>query len=236
MTFGPEAISTRSPRRRPRHPIATATASAGRPLPGMLHSRGRLRGVVEVCPGGDRLIRSAWPPECRPASHAARHRKAPSFAENAKRASPPFRPPDCHRVRLEHMEGCEPPLPGRRSQEGLPGHWRGSDRGYHVLLAPDLPVRFMAKSNTRSTDGHVRVRATMANGEEARRGLPDAGAWPRAERRSCRIVGLSRSVQQYRPTPKNDEAVVERLKELASENRRYGYLRLHAVLRRRGWS
>ena len=57
-----------------------------------------------------------------------------------------------------------------------------------------------------------------------------------SERRSCRIVGLSRSVQQYRPTPKNDEAVVERLKELASENRRYGYLRLHAVLRRRGWS
>ncbi len=56
----------------------------------------------------------------------------------------------------------------------------------------------------------------------------------RAERRSCRIVGLSRSVQQYRPAPKNDEAVVGRLKELVSENRRYGYLRLHAMLRREG--
>lgn len=55
-----------------------------------------------------------------------------------------------------------------------------------------------------------------------------------SERRSCRIVGLSRSVQQYRPVPKTDGAVVERLKELASENRRYGYLRLHAVLRREG--
>ena len=37
-----------------------------------------------------------------------------------------------------------------------------------------------------------------------------------SERRACRIVGLARSVQQYRPTPKNDGAVVDRLKELAS--------------------
>ena len=55
-----------------------------------------------------------------------------------------------------------------------------------------------------------------------------------SERRSCRIVGLSRSVQQYQPAPKDDAAVVGRLKELASENRRYGYLRLHAMLRREG--
>ena len=34
-----------------------------------------------------------------------------------------------------------------------------------------------------------------------------------SERRSCRIVGLSRSVQQYQPPPKNDVAVVGRLKE-----------------------
>ena len=55
-----------------------------------------------------------------------------------------------------------------------------------------------------------------------------------SERRSCRIVGLSRSVQQYRPAPKNDAAAVGRLRELAAENRRYGYLRLHALLRREG--
>ena len=55
-----------------------------------------------------------------------------------------------------------------------------------------------------------------------------------SERRSCRLVGLSRSVQQYRPAPRNDDAVVERMKELASANRRYGYLRLHVLLRREG--
>lgn len=55
-----------------------------------------------------------------------------------------------------------------------------------------------------------------------------------SERRACRIVGLARSVQQYRAMQKNDAAVIKRMKALASENRRYGYLRLHAMLRREG--
>ncbi len=55
-----------------------------------------------------------------------------------------------------------------------------------------------------------------------------------SERRSCRIVGLARSVQQYRPVDRDDAAVLERLRALASENRRYGYPRLHAMLRREG--
>jgi putative transposase len=55
-----------------------------------------------------------------------------------------------------------------------------------------------------------------------------------SERRSCRLVGLARSVQQYRPVPKNDAAVVARMKDLASEYRRYGCPRLHAMLRREG--
>lgn len=55
-----------------------------------------------------------------------------------------------------------------------------------------------------------------------------------SERRSCRIVSLSRSVLQYRPAARSDAAVLERLRVLAAENRRYGYLRLHALLRREG--
>ena len=55
-----------------------------------------------------------------------------------------------------------------------------------------------------------------------------------SERRACRIFGLARSVQQCRPLPKDDEAAITRMKERASENRRYGYLRLHAMLRREG--
>lgn len=55
-----------------------------------------------------------------------------------------------------------------------------------------------------------------------------------SERRSCRLVGLARSVQQYRPAPKDDAAIVARMKDLASAYRRYGCPRLHAMLRREG--
>jgi putative transposase len=54
------------------------------------------------------------------------------------------------------------------------------------------------------------------------------------ERRGCRIVGLARSVAQYRPVPRDDGAVVARMRVLASEHRRYGCPRLHAMLRREG--
>ena len=54
------------------------------------------------------------------------------------------------------------------------------------------------------------------------------------ERRSCRIVGLSRSVAQYRPVARSDDAVIARMRRLATEHRRYGCPRLHAMLRREG--
>ncbi len=44
------------------------------------------------------------------------------------------------------------------------------------------------------------------------------------------MVGLSRSVAQYRPTPKQDEVLRVRMKDLAARYRRYGYLRLHVLL------
>ncbi|MEL6312468.1 MAG: hypothetical protein AAFQ60_00255 [Pseudomonadota bacterium] len=55
-----------------------------------------------------------------------------------------------------------------------------------------------------------------------------------SERRACRIVRPARSVQQYQPLFKCDAAAIKRLKEPASENRCYGYLRLPAMLRREG--
>src|SRR4249920_3692085 len=54
------------------------------------------------------------------------------------------------------------------------------------------------------------------------------------ERRSCRIVGLSRSMAQYRPVPRDDGAAIARLRVLASEHPRYGCPRLRAMLRREG--
>ena len=55
-----------------------------------------------------------------------------------------------------------------------------------------------------------------------------------SERRSCRIVGLARSVRQYRAAPRDEAELIARLRVLAAEHRRYGCPRLHAMLRREG--
>lgn len=54
-------------------------------------------------------------------------------------------------------------------------------------------------------------------------------------RRACRLIGLSRSRWHYQPArPKRDAPLRERLKALATERPRFGYKRLHVLLRREG--
>lgn len=55
-----------------------------------------------------------------------------------------------------------------------------------------------------------------------------------SQRRSCRIVRLSRSVCCYRPRPRDDSALTARLLELAAQYPRYGYCLLHGLLRAEG--
>jgi putative transposase len=55
-----------------------------------------------------------------------------------------------------------------------------------------------------------------------------------SERRACRVVGLSRSSVRYRDRKADDGALRERLRQLAAERRRFGYRRLHVLLRREG--
>ena len=52
------------------------------------------------------------------------------------------------------------------------------------------------------------------------------------ERRACKLVGLNRSTCQYKGTRVDDPVLVERLRELAGERPRFGYRRLHILLRR----
>lgn len=54
-----------------------------------------------------------------------------------------------------------------------------------------------------------------------------------SENKACSLVGISRSVVRYTRRTEN-ETVTERLKELAQTKRRYGYRRLHVLLRREG--
>lgn len=56
-------------------------------------------------------------------------------------------------------------------------------------------------------------------------------------RRAMRLVGLSRSRWHYRPVrPERDAPVRERLRTLAAARPRFGYKRLHLLLRREGYA
>ena len=56
-----------------------------------------------------------------------------------------------------------------------------------------------------------------------------------SERRACRLIGIHRSVARYKPSKKVPTELLTRLKELASERRRFGYRRLGIMLRREGF-
>jgi len=57
-----------------------------------------------------------------------------------------------------------------------------------------------------------------------------------SERRACRLTELWRSTCRYRRRAPNDGALRQRLRELASQRRRFGYRRLIWLLEREGWA
>jgi putative transposase len=56
-----------------------------------------------------------------------------------------------------------------------------------------------------------------------------------SERRACGLVGVDRSTCRYRGRRADWPALRERLRGLAAERRRFGYRRLHVLLRREGY-
>lgn len=55
-----------------------------------------------------------------------------------------------------------------------------------------------------------------------------------SERRACAVIGADRTSIRYRSRCPDDHDLRERLRALASERRRFGYRRLHVLLRREG--
>jgi putative transposase len=55
-----------------------------------------------------------------------------------------------------------------------------------------------------------------------------------SERRACRLIQADRKTIRYRSRRPRDEALGGRLRELAAEQRRFGYRRLHGLLRAEG--
>ena len=56
-----------------------------------------------------------------------------------------------------------------------------------------------------------------------------------SERRACRLAGVARSSFRYRSQAADQTALRLRLRDLAATRVRYGYRRLHVLLRREGW-
>lgn len=55
-----------------------------------------------------------------------------------------------------------------------------------------------------------------------------------SQRRACGLVGIDPRVYRYRSTRPDDAGLRQRLKELALARRRFGYRRLHILLKREG--
>ncbi len=56
-----------------------------------------------------------------------------------------------------------------------------------------------------------------------------------SQRRACRVATVPRSSCRYRSVAANQTALRLRLRDLAAARVRYGYRRLHVLLRREGW-
>lgn len=57
-----------------------------------------------------------------------------------------------------------------------------------------------------------------------------------SERRSCRVLKINRTVFRRQPTRDEQAFLRKRIKEIASVRIRYGYRRIHVLLRREGWA
>ena len=53
-----------------------------------------------------------------------------------------------------------------------------------------------------------------------------------SQRRACRLIEADRRMVRYQSRRPSDKDLRDRMRELAAERRRFGYRRLHVLLRR----
>jgi putative transposase len=56
-----------------------------------------------------------------------------------------------------------------------------------------------------------------------------------SERRACHVIGIRRSSYRYQSTAKDQSALTMCIRDVAAARVRYGYRRVHVLLRREGW-
>ena len=113
---------------------------------------------------------------------------------------------------MEVSEAAEEPRGGEREAEAPPGrrHARRLD------VARDARKKLL-------TPGLRRSAVTWA--------IDNKGY---SQRRACGLLGMEPRVYRYRSSRPDDAALRVRLRKLAAERRRFGYRRLHLLLKREG--
>lgn len=62
------------------------------------------------------------------------------------------------------------------------------------------------------------------------------GAWKVSIRRACHVLRAERSSYHYKSRRRGQAELTQRIKEIAETRVRYGYRRIHVLLRREGWA
>src|SRR4051812_20624674 len=70
-----------------------------------------------------------------------------------------------------------------------------------------------------------------------KRKLVDAvcGQWDVSVRRACRLLEIDTSTYHYKSRRPGQAGLEQRIKEICQTRVRYGYRRVHVLLRREGW-
>lgn len=55
-----------------------------------------------------------------------------------------------------------------------------------------------------------------------------------SERKACMLVGANRSMMRYKSRKANEECLIQEVRRIAFERRRFGYRRIHMMLKRNG--
>ena len=62
------------------------------------------------------------------------------------------------------------------------------------------------------------------------------GEWGVSIRRACQVLEAQRSTQHYQPRRRDQAGLAARIKKISETRVRYGYRRVHVLLRREGWT
>lgn len=102
------------------------------------------------------------------------------------------------------------------------GEWQAQEAGSRSLAGPgDAAGRFGKKA--------VRPARRRALVDEVRAG------WKVSIRRACRVLRTDTSTYHYKGKRPSQAGLTRRIKEIAETRVRYGYRRIHVLLRREGW-